>query len=166
MSQLPLEYSNALKGLKAHADYATKSLIDKYNDEAELTKALKLISENKIAVKKIIEAVKDEQVTIPEIDEAWLFDWLIRTGDLSLSFLWKRPLYYAACNKIEEIEYYFVTKYFNDVQACVGQSTIKEDVEEAMHLFRLEYIPDIPLVLKQSLKMPDIISHVATLKEL
>lgn len=167
MNQLPKTYQQALKGMQMQADYATTSLIHDKKNKDQLSKVHKLISANRRAVNRIIKAVSEHETTIPDIDEQWLFNWLMQTEDLTLSHLWEQPPYYAACNTINGKEYYFITTYFLDVQACGGHSPRLEDVQMmakgAVEPMQLITLPDAPTELLNSLEKPEMASHFTSL---
>jgi hypothetical protein len=167
MNQLPQTYRQALKGLQMQADYATTSLIRKTKDNNPLQTAHGLISNNRRAAYKVITAAKERKVKIPNIDEQWLFDWLMQTEDLTLSHLWEQPPYYAACNTINGKEFYFITTYFLDAQACGGHSQRLEDVQMmtkgAVEPMQLITLPEAPTELLNSLEKPEMASHFSSL---
>ena len=47
--------------------------------------------------------------------EGQLLDWLISNKDLSVSHLFDKPFYYAACNTVVGKDYYFITTCFDEL---------------------------------------------------
>lgn len=70
-----MRYSNALKGLKAQAQSATRALPNN-PDKNELGNAQKLMSQHDFECKVISKLVMMKGVPIPELSEEVLFAWL------------------------------------------------------------------------------------------
>lgn len=169
MTKLPIEYKEALQGLQEQARYATELFTNSNVNKSKLTSAQALMSKNKYHVKLIIKAAETNNMTIPTIDEDWLLNWLIESEDLSVSHLTARPFYYAACNAVDGVEYYFITTYFNDVRSCCGHSEDLGEVirmaNESVQPYSLQPLNLMPKALSDSLTMPMRIINLSMLND-
>lgn len=178
--ELPKEYKNALTGYKKQAYFVSKSMKEKIdngytnlseNDKKELVKAQQLMYDNPIATKHIYKILTEENTNIDEINENSLFDFLVKKDSFSLSHLTDKPLYYVACNKVDDTEYYFITKYFNDVKSFGGHSGSHEEslemLKESVKPKALKFTKNIELKNKllNTLKEPNLVSTIAILEE-
>ncbi|MEH0790846.1 hypothetical protein KW882_00935 [Vibrio parahaemolyticus] len=163
MNKLPENYQQALLGLRMQSEYAVSELTDKKLPRDHLHEAHKLIANHKYKVHKIIEMAKEHKVSVIDITEEQLLDWLISNKDLSVSHLFENPFYYAACNTVEGKDYYFITTYFDDVMACAGHSECIDEVIEMMILstnpIQLKSVESIPLQLVSKLHHPEMSSN-------
>tara|TARA_B100000700_G_scaffold68939_1_gene76342 strand:- start:15983 stop:16540 length:558 start_codon:yes stop_codon:yes gene_type:complete len=178
--ELPKEYKNALTGYKKQAYFASKTLRQKVDngytnlsesEKKELVKAQQLMYDNPIATKHIYKILTEENINIDEIDENSLFDFLIKKESFSLSHLTGNPLYYVAYTKVDDVEYYFITKYFNDVKSFGGHSGNYEEslsmLKKSVTPERLNFTKNIELKNKllNSLKEPNLVATIAILEE-
>lgn len=132
MNKLPENYQQALLGLRMQSEYAVSELTEKKLSRDYLHEAHKLIANHKYKVHKIIEMAKEKKISVIDIAEDQLLDWLISNKDLSVSHLFDKPFYYAACNTVAGKDYYFVTTYFDDAMTCAGHSESIDEVVEMM----------------------------------
>jgi len=131
--ELPQEYKDSLNGFKMQAGFALESINGDTKDRSELHSAHELMSKSAIARRHVYQILMEEDTNIDEINEEKLFDFLSIKYPLVLTHLKDVPFFYAVCNKINDIEYYFITQYFNDGLSWGGHDVSVNGTLEIMN---------------------------------
>lgn len=157
-------YFAALAGLKMQSGAALLGLAQKglTINRAELKYAQELMSENTKSVKHIFTIIAKLNITLSQLNEQILKRWLIE-NDASFSHLNSEPTYYLCYKKIDDKEYYFISRYFDDAEGCAGHSRSLDEVRSMQRRavnFELAKKGVEKKTLMQSLSFPELCTDV------
>lgn len=145
--ELPEDIALALEGLQQQAGVATRMLKARERGTPEdLKSAHGKMAFRPGATKTVLKYVHETGQSVPDVQPQALLDWLMEKNDLHVLHLQEKPMYLAACRKVDGEDIYFNTRFWGDVEGCCGMSPILSEAEEmqqgAHEGFEVSVLPD------------------------